>query len=137
MTATYEPRITAEILRWLEYTNRRSILIVSNEGFARWSKASEPAFVRESSSGVATPYLSCPPPRWLQPPAQAWTPTLVHRVQRFGDNDVFGRSNFIAASCSGTGLRLKKKVSGEHPMAVAGFLDELLDQFGFVCGEVL
>lgn len=40
----YGVSLTAAILRWLEYTNRRSILVVSNEGFARWAKASGPAF---------------------------------------------------------------------------------------------
>lgn len=40
----YGVSLTAAILRWLEYTNRRSILVVSNEGFARWAKASDPAY---------------------------------------------------------------------------------------------
>ncbi|QYO75602.1 ImmA/IrrE family metallo-endopeptidase [Devosia salina] len=40
----YGVSLTAAILRWLEYTNRRSMLVVSNEGFARWAKASGPAF---------------------------------------------------------------------------------------------
>lgn len=40
----YGVSLTAAILRWLEYTNRRSILVVSNEGFARWAKASDAAY---------------------------------------------------------------------------------------------
>lgn len=40
----YGVSLTAAILRWLEYTNRRSIMVVSNEGFAHWAKASGPAF---------------------------------------------------------------------------------------------
>lgn len=31
------------VLRWLEYTNRRSMIVVSREGFILWSKSSEPA----------------------------------------------------------------------------------------------
>lgn len=44
MAKRYGVSLTAATLRWLEYTNRRSILIVSNEGFAHWAKSSKPAF---------------------------------------------------------------------------------------------
>ncbi|TKD31675.1 MAG: ImmA/IrrE family metallo-endopeptidase [Mesorhizobium sp.] len=44
MANRYGVSLTAATLRWLEYTNRRSILVVSNEGFAHWAKSSEPAF---------------------------------------------------------------------------------------------
>lgn len=40
----YGVSLTAAVLRWLEYTERRSLLVVSNEGFAHWAKASNPAF---------------------------------------------------------------------------------------------
>lgn len=40
----YGVSLTAVILRWLEYTETRSMLIVSNEGFAHWAKSSEAAF---------------------------------------------------------------------------------------------
>lgn len=39
----YGVSMTAAILRWLEYTQSRSMMIVSNEGFALWAKSSEPA----------------------------------------------------------------------------------------------
>ncbi|MGO9547872.1 MAG: ImmA/IrrE family metallo-endopeptidase [Rhodomicrobium sp.] len=32
------------VVRWLEYTNRRSMIVVSRDGFVLWAKASEPAF---------------------------------------------------------------------------------------------
>lgn len=32
------------VLRWLDYTNRRSMIVISREGFILWSKASDPAF---------------------------------------------------------------------------------------------
>jgi len=39
----YGVSLTAAILRWLEYTEIRAILLVSNEGFAHWAKPSRPA----------------------------------------------------------------------------------------------
>lgn len=40
----YGVSLTAATLRWLEYTEARALLIVSNEGFAHWAKTSTPAF---------------------------------------------------------------------------------------------
>ena len=40
----YGVSLTAAILRWLEYTETRAMLVVSNEGFAHWAKSSKPAF---------------------------------------------------------------------------------------------
>lgn len=42
--ARYGVSLTAAILRWLEYTKRRSLFVVSREGFALWAKASDAAF---------------------------------------------------------------------------------------------
>lgn len=39
----YGVSLTAAILRWLEYTETRAIMVVSNEGFAYWAKPSGPA----------------------------------------------------------------------------------------------
>ncbi|WP_024513289.1 ImmA/IrrE family metallo-endopeptidase [Bradyrhizobium sp. ARR65] len=39
----YGVSLTAAILRWLEYTETRAMMVVSNEGFARWAKPSGPA----------------------------------------------------------------------------------------------
>lgn len=39
----YGVSLTAAILRWLEYTETRAIMVVSNEGFAHWSKPSQAA----------------------------------------------------------------------------------------------
>ena len=39
----YGVSLTAAILRWLEYTETRAIIVVSNEGFAHWAKPSGPA----------------------------------------------------------------------------------------------
>lgn len=40
----YGASITATILRWLEYTEIRAVMIVSNEGFMKWAKSSNSAF---------------------------------------------------------------------------------------------
>ncbi len=44
VAARYGVSLTAAILRWLEYTECRSLMILSNEGFALWAKSSDPAF---------------------------------------------------------------------------------------------
>ena len=43
-SSRYQTSLTASILRWLQYTERRSILVVSRDGFILWSRSSEPAF---------------------------------------------------------------------------------------------
>ena len=40
----YGVSLTAVILRWLEYTETRAIMVVSNEGYAHWAKASDAAY---------------------------------------------------------------------------------------------
>ena len=40
----YQTSLTASILRWLHYTERRSILVVSRDEFILWSRSSGPAF---------------------------------------------------------------------------------------------
>lgn len=40
----YGVSLTAAILRWLEYTETRAIMVVSNEGFAHWGRSSDAAF---------------------------------------------------------------------------------------------
>jgi hypothetical protein len=39
----YAVSLIAAILRWLSYTSRRSVLVVSTEGFVLWSRSSDPA----------------------------------------------------------------------------------------------
>lgn len=39
----YGVSLTAATLRWLEYTETRALLVISNEGFAHWAKTSTPA----------------------------------------------------------------------------------------------
>ncbi len=43
LSKRYGVSLTAAILRWLEYTETRAIMVVSNEGFAHWAKPSTAA----------------------------------------------------------------------------------------------
>lgn len=43
LSKRYGVSLTAAILRWLEYTETRAMLVVSNEGFAHWAKPSKAA----------------------------------------------------------------------------------------------
>lgn len=40
----YGVSLIALVLRWLEYTERRSMVVVSRDGYARWARSSEAAF---------------------------------------------------------------------------------------------
>ena len=44
MADRYAVSLTAAILRWLEYTEVRAVVIVSTDGYANWAKSSKPAF---------------------------------------------------------------------------------------------
>jgi hypothetical protein len=39
----YDVSLIAAILRWLQYTDRRSVLVVSRDGFVVWGRSSKPA----------------------------------------------------------------------------------------------
>lgn len=40
----YEVSLIAAVLRWIEYTERRAVLVVSRDGFILWARSSKPAF---------------------------------------------------------------------------------------------
>ena len=54
----YRVSLTAAVLRWLEYTETRAIMVVSNEGFAHWAKPNAPAL--KSGRYIRTKNTSCP-----------------------------------------------------------------------------
>lgn len=59
----YDVSLVAVILRWLRYTDRRAIIVVSRDGFMKWAWSSEPAlktgrFFRTSGPPVEVPALS-------------------------------------------------------------------------------
>lgn len=43
--ARYNVSLIATILRWLQYTLRRAVLVVARDGFILWARSSEPALV--------------------------------------------------------------------------------------------
>jgi hypothetical protein len=52
--------LIAAVLRWLQYTSRRAVLVVSRDGYIPWSRASKPAlrtgaFFGTSASPIAIP----------------------------------------------------------------------------------
>jgi hypothetical protein len=56
----YRVSLIAAVLRWLQYTTRRAVLVVSCEGYILWSRASKPAlrtgaFFRTSGPPVPIP----------------------------------------------------------------------------------
>ena len=60
----YEVSLMAATLRWLQYTSRRSMLVVSSDGFILWSRSSKPAF----QSGIYYKTHGQPP---IEVPAQS------------------------------------------------------------------
>jgi hypothetical protein len=59
----YDVSLIAAILRWLQYTHRRAVLVVSRDGFILWSRASDPAlktgaFFRTSRGPIEVPATS-------------------------------------------------------------------------------
>jgi hypothetical protein len=59
----YRVSLIAAILRWLVYTTRRAVLVVSRDGFILWSRASDAAlktraFFRTSGAPVEIPAVS-------------------------------------------------------------------------------
>lgn len=56
----YRVSLIAAILRWLSYTERRAMLVVSRDGYILWSRASEPAL--KSGAFFRTAGLTVPVP---------------------------------------------------------------------------
>lgn len=63
LATRYGVSLTAVILRWLSHTERRSLVVVSTDGFALWARSSQPAyrsgrFLKTSDEPVEIPALS-------------------------------------------------------------------------------
>jgi hypothetical protein len=61
----YKVSLIAAVLRWLSYTEKRAILVVSRDGFILWARSSEPAwrtgaFFKTSERPVEIPASSLP-----------------------------------------------------------------------------
>jgi Zn-dependent peptidase ImmA (M78 family) len=81
----YGVSLTAAILRWLEYTETRAMMVVSNEGFALWARSSDAAlksgrFIRTKETVFELPATASATRRifteetkaGLVQPAEAW-----------------------------------------------------------------
>ena len=53
----YGVSLTAATLRWLDYTQRRALIVVSREGFVRWARSSATAY----RTGRFIKTVGCPP----------------------------------------------------------------------------
>src|SRR3546814_15330429 len=56
----YRVSLIAAVLRWLSYTQKRAVLVVSRDGFILWARSSTPAlktgaFFRTSTGPLAIP----------------------------------------------------------------------------------
>lgn len=89
----YGVSLTAAILRWLEYTETRAMMVVSNEGFAHWAKPSGPAlksgrFIRTKNAVYELPSQAFATRRDYSDAALAgvvqqagvWFPEPVHEI---------------------------------------------------------
>lgn len=89
----YGVSLTAAILRWLEYTETRAIMVVSNEGFAHWAKPSGPAlksgrFIRTKNAVYELPSRAFAARReyadgaltGIRQQAGVWFPEPVHEI---------------------------------------------------------
>jgi IrrE N-terminal-like domain len=71
----YGVSLIAATLRWLEYTSRRAVLVLSREGFVLWSRASETAL----RSGLFIKTAGRPP---VEVPPDSLTARLVDGPER-------------------------------------------------------
>lgn len=61
----YRVSLIATVLRWLGYTEKRAVLVVSRDGFVLWARSSTAAlksgaFFRTSAGPIEIPYMSLP-----------------------------------------------------------------------------
>lgn len=61
----YRVSLIAAVLRWLSYTQKRAVLVVSRDGFILWARSSTPAlktgaFFKTSTGPIEIPQISLP-----------------------------------------------------------------------------
>jgi len=94
----YRVSLIAAALRWLQYTARRAVVVVSRDGFILWSRASNPAlktgaFFRTSGPPIAIPESSLANRRakivdgrvGAELPADVWFPEPVREMTIFAE----------------------------------------------------
>jgi hypothetical protein len=101
----YRVSLIASILRWLGYTERRAVLVVSRDGYILWSRASEAAlktgaFFRTSAGPIEIPESSLAARQDLlmdgrsgvMHPADVWFPEEVREMTIFAEQYDFAIS---------------------------------------------
>jgi hypothetical protein len=94
----YRVSLIAAVLRWLQYTVRRAVLVVSRDGYILWSRASTAAlktgaFFRTSGPPIAIPSGSLASRQdmvvdgraGVELPAGVWFPEAVHEMTIFAE----------------------------------------------------
>jgi hypothetical protein len=72
----YGVSLVAAILRWLSYTDRRAILVVSRDGYILWSRASEPALKTGAFFRTSGPPIEIPATSLVSTPALGTDPRI-------------------------------------------------------------
>lgn len=75
ITERYQVSLLAALLRWIEFTEKRAVLVVSRDGYILWAKSSKPAF----KSGIYFRTANVPP---VEIPALS----IAARKHQFDDN---------------------------------------------------
>jgi hypothetical protein len=101
----YRVSLIAAILRWLGYTDRRAVVVVSRDGFILWSRASEMAlksgaFFRTSGGPIEIPVasLAATQDQFIDPRAGithgpgVWFPEPAHEMSIFSEQYDFAIS---------------------------------------------
>ena len=94
----YRVSLVAAVLRWLQYTERRAILVQSNDGFIKWARSSDRAlktgaYFATSKKTIAVPEQSLAGLRdksidgraGIELPAGVWLDEAVHEMTIFAD----------------------------------------------------
>lgn len=95
----YNVSLIAAVLRWLEYTEKRAVLVVSRDGFILWARSSTPAlktgaFFRTSAGPIEIPVASLAYRKeslvdgraGIELPAGVWLRESVHEMSIFAEN---------------------------------------------------
>ncbi|WP_050385885.1 ImmA/IrrE family metallo-endopeptidase [Bradyrhizobium pachyrhizi] len=101
----YKVSLMAAALRWINYTRKRAILVVSRDGFILWARSSEPAwksgaYFKTSKGAIEIPASSLPlnPQKLVDGRGEmdhasgAWLQEPVHEITIFAENYDFSIS---------------------------------------------
>jgi IrrE N-terminal-like domain len=101
----YRVSLIAAVLRWLEFTDKRAVLVVSRDGFIMWARSSQPAlktgaFFRTSAAPIEIPPSSLAARQdrlidgrvGIEIPAGVWLREPVREMTVFADQYDFAIS---------------------------------------------